>query len=241
MSDDAPLEPITPEPEPAAATEPTAESVTTPTTAAAPTEPVPVTDAAAGGAAQAWPTPPAPSAPPPSGSSTIAVPKWLVLVLGALLFAVIGFGIGYAVAPGDDHHDQADGRSRSEFVPPFNNGGGSGNLPTLPTPSPQTGRSAFLGVATTGSTDPEGARIERVISDSPAATAGLKVDDVITKVNDESVTSSTQLATLVGDKDPGDDITISYVRDGDTKTTDVTLKMRNAFEIPTPSTTRPQS
>ncbi len=243
MSDDAPLEPISPEPEPVAASEP----ATTPTAAAVPTEPVPVTANATGseGVPPTWPAP-APAAPPPSGSSTIAVPKWLVLVLGALLFAVLGFGIGYAVAPGDDHNDRAALRPRSGFVPPFNNnGGGSGsdNLPTLPSPSPspQTGRSAFLGVATTTSTDPEGARVARVVDGSPAAEAGLKVDDIITHVDGKTVSSPTELATAIGDQRAGDKVTVTYVRDGGGKTVDVTLKLRNSFQIPTPSTTRPQS
>jgi membrane-associated protease RseP (regulator of RpoE activity) len=230
MSDDTPLDPINPESEPAPATEPTA----------APTEPVAATPT--GAAPQAWPTAPVQAAPRPADGSTIAVPKWLVLVLGALLVAVIGFGVGYAVAPGDDHHERAAFRPGSQFVPPtFDDGRGSDNLPTLPTPTPPQGRSAFLGVQASRSTDPAGARIERVVPESPAATAGLKADDVITKVDNESVTSQEQLATLIGDHKQGDTVTITYVRDGATKTANVTLKLRNAFEIPTPSTTRPQS
>ena len=35
----------------------------------------------------------------------------------------------------------------------------------------------------------------------------------------------------------GDEVTITYVRDGETETADVTLARRPALELPTPSTT----
>ena len=244
MSDDAPLEPINPE------AQPPTEPATTPTAAAAPTEPVPVTGTDA--TPPTWPASPtqptqqpqaAPAQPaPPSSSSTIAVPKWLALVLGALVIALIGFGIGYAVAPGDDDGGQAAIRPGSEFVPPFNNnGGGSGDLPTIPSPSPQTGRERVPRCRDDRLDESRRCAHHAVVDDSPAADAGLKVDDVITKVDDDAVTSPTELAEKIGDEDPGDEVTITYVRDGDTKTADVTLKLRNSFQIPTPSTTRPQS
>ena len=203
---DAPLEPVAPEP----VTEPTEAAVTEPVPAATPPGPPP------------WESPPAAaSAPRGPGSSTIAVPKWLLLVVGALVIALVGFAVGYAVAPDDDNDAAAP---NSEFVVPnpFDNDGGSGNQPTIPSPFPEQG-GAFLGVSTTRSTDPAGARIVRVVPDTPAADAGLEADDVITKVDDDAVTNPNQLARRIQAHDDGDDVTVTYVRDGSTDTARVTL------------------
>lgn len=227
MTEDAPLHPITPEP----VTEPTVE---------VPTEPAP---AATQPGVQPWPTPPVvQDAPRPPGSSTVAVPKWLLLVVGALVIAAIGFGVGYAVAPGDDGGTASPRRPGSGFVPgPFENGGGANRQPTIPSPTPGTSRGGFLGVAVSRSTDPAGVRVVSVVPDSPAASAGLKVDDVITKLDGDTVTAPNQLATRIGAHRTGDQVTVTYVRAGSAATARVTLKLRNAFDLPTPSTTQAQS
>jgi membrane-associated protease RseP (regulator of RpoE activity) len=224
MTEDAPLEPVTPEPP------------TVPTEAAT-TEPVP----AATSGPPPWGAPPAADAPKPPSSSTVAVPKWLLLVVAAIVFAGLGFGVGYAVA--DHDGNDGGGRESSGFVPsPFDNGGGSGGQPTIPSPpsQPQQG-GAFLGVSTSRSTDPAGARVVQIVPGSPAADAGLKADDVITKVDDSAVANPTQLAQRIRAHKDGDEVTVTYVRSGSTHTARVTLATRNVFQIPTPSTTRPRS
>jgi membrane-associated protease RseP (regulator of RpoE activity) len=235
MTEDGPLEPTAPEP----ATAPTD---------AVPTEPVP---AAPGPGVPPWPDPAVSRDPArPRGGSTVAVPKWLLLVAGALVIAAIGFGIGYAAAPGGDGGDTRAIDPGAGFVPTFpgngngnqgngnGSGGGSGALPTVP--SPGRSRAGFLGVAVSRSTDPVGVRIARVVPDSPATDAGLKVDDVITKVDDKAVTTPNQLANRIGAHNAGDRVTITYVRNGTTDTARVGLKQRDAFELPTPSTSQPQ-
>lgn len=62
-----------------------------------------------------------------------------------------------------------------------------------------------------------------VVAGSPAAKAGLKDKDIITKINDEEVGVSGGVSTLVGEYAPGDTITVTYVRDGATKEAKVTL------------------
>lgn len=225
MTEDAPLEPVAPEP------------VTEPTDAAA-TEPVPTTPAEG---PPPWGAPPAGTDTRPPSSSTVAVPKWLLFVVAAIVFAGLGFAIGYAVAPGDGGNDSAAPGPNSGFVvpSPFDNDGGSGNQPTIPTPGQQGG--AFLGVSTSRSTDPAGARVEQVVPGSPAADAGMKTDDVITKVDGDDVTNPMQLARRVRAHDDGDTVTVTYVRNGETDTARVKLATRNVFRIPTPSTTRPRS
>jgi membrane-associated protease RseP (regulator of RpoE activity) len=245
MTEDAPLEPVAPEPEPQ------------PEPQADPTQPVPAATTATTAGQPGWPSPA--DAPPSKRSSTVAVPIWLVLVVGALLFGLIGFGIGWIAAPGDDHGTTIvrpggfPNAPNGGFQIPRNgngnangngssNGGGSSNgnndQPTIPTPAT---RGAFLGVATEASTDPTGAKVLRVVDSSPAADAGLKADDVITKVDNDDVANPEQLATAISSHQRGDKVTVTYVRDGKTDTTSVTLVSRASIIPNTPSTSRPGS
>ncbi|OKJ24088.1 hypothetical protein AMK21_03930 [Streptomyces sp. CB00316] len=53
--------------------------------------------------------------------------------------------------------------------------------------------------------------------------AGLRAGDIITKISDTAVTTITSLSeALAGDK-PGDKVTVTYTRDGDSRTAEVTL------------------
>jgi hypothetical protein len=281
MSDDAPLEPISPEPAaPEGAPSAPAETATqaqvpagastpapppgTPETPGRPATPetaaTPATPVTPGGEAPTQPvagtTPPGPPpwGPPPAGastpgaprSSTVAVPKWVLAVVGALVIALIGFGVGYAVAPGGDSDSTAStrigpgpfGGLNPNQNPNLNPDGNGNQLPTVPGPGNLQG--GFLGVVSTTSSDPDGARITQVVSDSPAADAGLRVDDVITKVGGDAVANPAELARRIQAEDPGDTVTITYVRDGDTKTTDVkVVSRRNGLRESTPSTTTP--
>ncbi len=68
-----------------------------------------------------------------------------------------------------------------------------------------------------------GARLQSVTGGSAADDAGLREGDVITKVGDEVITGSESLVATIRGYRPGDEVTITYQRDGDTKTTKVTL------------------
>ena len=68
-----------------------------------------------------------------------------------------------------------------------------------------------------------GAYISSVISDSSADKAGLEVGDIITKVDDTTVTSASDLMIAVRLKSPGDTITVTYNRDGKEKTATIEL------------------
>ena len=59
-----------------------------------------------------------------------------------------------------------------------------------------------------------GAKILQVVPDSPAEKAGLKVDDVITKLNDKMVSSRDELVSAVHRFSPGQEVTLE-VRRGD--------------------------
>lgn len=85
----------------------------------------------------------------------------------------------------------------------------------------------FLGVATTGSTD--GAEVIEVSENSAAAKAGLKKGDIITKVNDQEIFDHEQLSEAIGKYEPGDEVKITYKRDGKESSATVTLGARPAI------------
>jgi putative serine protease PepD len=70
---------------------------------------------------------------------------------------------------------------------------------------------------------PEGLFVQGVTAGGPAATAGLRPEDVITKINGEPATSNIQLQELTLTKKPGDTVSIDYTRDGQPATATVTL------------------
>ncbi|MDZ4169381.1 MAG: site-2 protease family protein [Coriobacteriia bacterium] len=71
-----------------------------------------------------------------------------------------------------------------------------------------------------GFDQPTGA-IGRVGSESAAALAGIKVGDQITRVGDVQTTDFQSLVAAVATYEPGEQATVVFVRDGDTKTTSV--------------------
>jgi S1-C subfamily serine protease len=87
----------------------------------------------------------------------------------------------------------------------------------------------------------EGVLVAEVVADSPAADAGLKGGsnetavqgqpyvvggDVITAIDGESLSSMEELAGIVSEHAPGDEITLTVVRDGGTTDMTVTLAVR---------------
>jgi S1-C subfamily serine protease len=58
---------------------------------------------------------------------------------------------------------------------------------------------------------------------SGAEDAGLKVGDVITKIDNTAVTDFADLSIAIGSKRPGDKVAVTYLRNGKENTTTVTL------------------
>jgi putative serine protease PepD len=85
---------------------------------------------------------------------------------------------------------------------------------------------AYLGVAIDDSTSTAGARLAEVRPGTPAARAGLKSGDVITKFGGASIGSADELRQLVDSKQPGDKVEVTAKRNGTTKTVTVTLGTR---------------
>jgi serine protease Do/serine protease DegQ len=68
-----------------------------------------------------------------------------------------------------------------------------------------------------------GALITEVVPGSAAEESGLKVDDIIIAVNDETISNATELRNAIGLKGSGESVDIRYIRDGKTRKTKATL------------------
>ena len=83
---------------------------------------------------------------------------------------------------------------------------------------------ALLGLS--GKTETAGLRITKVYSDEPAARAGVQVGDLLVTFDAERVTDMNQLIEKVGDRMPGEEITLELIRDGKKVSLKVELDMR---------------
>ena len=90
----------------------------------------------------------------------------------------------------------------------------------------QTVQHPYLGVFVQTPANRSGAEVAQVKSGSPAADAGLKAGDVITSFGGETIQSPDDLTAAVAAKAPGNKVTVTYVRNGTTKTTQVTIGTR---------------
>ena len=69
---------------------------------------------------------------------------------------------------------------------------------------------------------PQGAAVKVIAEGSPAESSGLKVNDIITAVNDEAVTTSSDLVRIVSSSQPGDVLRLSVYRQN---TGDMTIEL----------------
>ncbi|HET9680225.1 MAG TPA: Do family serine endopeptidase, partial [Gammaproteobacteria bacterium] len=81
---------------------------------------------------------------------------------------------------------------------------------------------------------PEGALVRGVIDNSPAATAGLKVGDIILRFNESAVFVAGDLPPLVGSVQGGETAPLTILRNGEKHTLKVTLA-----ELPTQASAQP--
>lgn len=245
----APETPAAAAPETPAAEAPTAPEVpVAPVTPTAPAAP-PVADAPPTAAAAAA-TPPVAAAPvvTPTATATksaerktVAVPMSVLITLGAIIVAALMFGIGYAVGhDGNDNSSAVSTPIGNQTLPRFPNGNGNQTLPQVPNGgngngnsgngnsenggNQQTSSPPFMGVATQQTQN--GLQITEVVDNSAAAKAGLQAGDVITEFDGNAVTTPAQLGNAVAQHQVGDQVKVTFTRDGQSKTVTVTLGSR---------------
>jgi membrane-associated protease RseP (regulator of RpoE activity) len=187
------------------------------------------------------PVPVVPVAADAGRPAGVFVPKWVGIVVAAIVAALVFGGIGYAIG------DSSSGDSNSENAVsnqpdtgnrggPFGNGNGQRQLPgngSGPQQLPGNGggtqtTGAFLGVAVQDATN--GVGITQVQSGSPAATAGLQTGDVVTAIDGTNVTTSAALVSAIHQHSSGDKITVTYTRNGTSATATVTLGSRSSTQ-----------
>jgi hypothetical protein len=114
-----------------------------------------------------------------------------------------------------------------------------------PAPGPQPPpleKLAWLGITTREAPPVIGAQmdlpkgtglvVDMVIPASPAATAGVQANDVLTKLDDQLLINPPQLAVLVRMKKAGDKVQLTLLRKGKTQTVPVTLSEHEVPEMP---------
>lgn len=73
----------------------------------------------------------------------------------------------------------------------------------------------------------QGVAVMKVYDDGSAASSGIQVKDVVTKINGKNVTSTSELREMVGRSKLGETVTVTVLRDGKEKEIPVRLKTRN--------------
>jgi putative serine protease PepD len=86
---------------------------------------------------------------------------------------------------------------------------------------------AYLGIAVQDSSSPAGAEATEVLPDTAAAKAGLKTGDVIISMDGQTISSADDLSSVIDVHEPGDKLTIVYLRDGKQHVVTVKLGSRN--------------
>jgi serine protease DegQ len=71
-----------------------------------------------------------------------------------------------------------------------------------------------------------GVLVYALAPEGPAATAGIRPGDVLTAVDTQKVASVEELFAALRQHDPGERVAISYVRDGETRTTQAQIADR---------------
>lgn len=116
------------------------------------------------------------------------------------------------------------------------NGGGPGQPGVIARRAPRMEHGAFLGISASPVNGvlrdqlklPRGTClvVDFVSKDSPAANAGVKVHDILEKIDDQLLINSEQLLVLVRNRKAGDEVTLTVLHEGQTVAIPVKLDER---------------
>ena len=105
--------------------------------------------------------------------------------------------------------------------------------PPLPAPAAPGITRGFIGISYTpltprqaiaaGLNTPAGITVSAIVRGSPAEVAGIRVGDIITKMNDQLIDQTHPLNALMVKTRPGDKVRLTLIRDGQTQVVEVTL------------------
>ena len=70
---------------------------------------------------------------------------------------------------------------------------------------------------------PQGAAVKQIAADGPAAAGGLKVNDIITHINGNPITGSSDLVSIINDSAPNDVLKFTVYRSGSTLELTITV------------------
>ena len=74
--------------------------------------------------------------------------------------------------------------------------------------------------------DPAGALVAKVVPDSAAAEAGIKVGDIINSVDGKSIKDGNDLVDIISARHPGSTAKLGYLRNGEQQSATVTIQDR---------------
>jgi serine protease Do len=107
-------------------------------------------------------------------------------------------------------------------------------------PASARDQGAFLGISSSGLSGSDareagldsrnGAILHTVYSGTAADAAGLKSGDILLTFGGEKIFDDRDLTDLIHDRDPGDRVSITLIRDGETLTVDAVLGTRDDME-----------
>ena len=79
---------------------------------------------------------------------------------------------------------------------------------------------------------PKGAAIKDVVDDGPADKAGLQANDIVTAVNGTEITGRRDIVSVVGAAQPGDTLTLTVYRQGESIDIDVVVDEQTSPALP---------
>lgn len=86
-----------------------------------------------------------------------------------------------------------------------------------------TSQTPVIGVSLDMNFAGPGAKVIKITGNGPADSAGIKLNDIITKIEDRLIDDSTELVVAIRERAPGDKIKVTFTRNGVPQTATVTL------------------